>query len=63
VPGGEPFVAVPKVEAECHAFRRLTTATCAFSPGSYELVEDGEETYNIEGGAELGEPEFVFGPA
>ena len=61
VPGGEPFVAVPKVKLNVTP-PTFDPDTCAFSPGSYELVEDGEEIYNIEGGAELDEA-IVLGPA
>ena len=61
VPCGEPFVAVPKVKLNVTP-PTFDPDTCAFSPGSYELVEDGEEIYNIEGGAELDEA-IVLGPA
>ena len=62
VPGNEPFVSIPKLKLNV-TLPSFDDATCVFSPGSYELKEDGEETYDIVGGAVLGEPEFVFGPA
>jgi hypothetical protein len=51
VPGGEPFVAVPKYKLTGEP--SFDPATCTVGIGSLKVVEDGEDYYDVEGGPEI----------
>ena len=59
VPGGEPFVAVPKYKLVGKP--GFDPATCTVTLGNLAIEEDGEDFYNVEGGPEI-DTVTVFGP-
>jgi len=59
VPGGEPFVAVPKYKLVGEP--GFDPETCTVTLGNLAIEEDGEAFYNVEGGPEI-DTVTVFGP-